>query len=362
MSRRPARAGIRLAGGVSALIIASSPVRAHVVYVSDEDERGDALAFLRDAFTDPIVVGSLASVAIVLGILLIAYLYWQPARHDLRAARSVLDSYRDLLPWLLRLGFGLPLVGAGVSGEFFNPAVEPIVSTELMRVIQIALGFALLFGLATRVSAFTVLSIYLISLPFEPALAYSPEWIPGLLAVVFLGAGRPSADQLLERVASADRTLYGRLDLVHRAAPPIRHVLAPGRRAVPTLLRVGLGITFIGLGVGEKLLAPEMAADVVHQYQLQAVLPIPIDLWILGAGLAEVGIGLMLLLGAFTRFSAVVALAIFTLALFAIPDDPVLAHVGIFAMTSALLITGSGPWALDNRIGTSQNGHRTAVG
>jgi uncharacterized membrane protein YphA (DoxX/SURF4 family) len=68
---------------------------------------------------------------------------------------------------------------------------------------------------------------------------------------------------------------------------------------------------------------------------------------VVGAGLAEAGLGVALVLGLFTRASAVVALFTFTLTLFALPDDPVLAHVTLFGMTSALFTLGSGPYAVD---------------
>jgi uncharacterized membrane protein YphA (DoxX/SURF4 family) len=52
-------------------------------------------------------------------------------------------------------------------------------------------------------------------------------------------------------------------------------------------------------------------------------------------------------LGAFTRASALVALGLFVTTLFGLPDDPVLAHVSLFGLASALLITGAGRYSLD---------------
>jgi uncharacterized membrane protein YphA (DoxX/SURF4 family) len=60
--------------------------------------------------------------------------------------------------------------------------------------------------------------------------------------------------------------------------------------------------------------------------------------------------GLPLVVGLVTRADAMVALVLFTLTLFGFPDDPVLAHVSLFGLASALIITGSGPLALDRRL------------
>jgi uncharacterized membrane protein YphA (DoxX/SURF4 family) len=115
-----------------------------------------------------------------------------------------------------------------------------------------------------------------------------------------------------------------------------------------------MGLSFVFLGLFEKLLAPEMALGVVEQYSLTALLPVPAELWVLGAGFAELGLGLAIMFGFFTRISAITALSVFVLTLFGIPDDPVLAHIGLFSLASALLITGAGAYALDNRIGADK--------
>ena len=51
-----------------------------------------------------------------------------------------------------------------------------------------------------------------------------------------------------------------------------------------------------------------------------------------------------------TRLCAVVGFAALTLALFALPDDPVIAHVTLFGLCSALVILGGGRWSLDRAL------------
>ncbi|ERH11476.1 MAG: hypothetical protein J07HB67_00483, partial [halophilic archaeon J07HB67] len=75
---------------------------------------------------------------------------------DLTVARRTLESYRPYLPWMFRLSVGLPLVGAGFAGYLFSPAVP-----TSLRILQVALGFLLLFGLATRWVAVVGLGAYL---------------------------------------------------------------------------------------------------------------------------------------------------------------------------------------------------------
>ncbi|GAB6880242.1 DoxX family protein [Halorubrum gandharaense] len=335
---------------VAGVVLAAGVAAGHVRYVADTDDVGEALTWMAGALSDPVNLivlggGGVATVAA-------AFLYLRIDAFDADVAtfRRVMGEYTDLLPWLLRLGFGLPLIGAGFAGYFFNPVVDPLIGGGIDRLLQILLGFMIIFGLGTRVAALVGLAVFLVSLPAAPLLAFSLEWIPGFIALALLGSGRPSADHVFQRVAAAPATTYGRIDPIHGPAEWLNRRLTPYERYVPTVIRVGMGVAFVFLGLFEKLLAPEMALAVVDQYGLSEATPIPPDLWVLGAGFGEVALGIAIAVGLFTRASAGAALFVFTLTLFGIPDDPVLAHIGLFSLASALLITGAGPYALDNRL------------
>ena len=47
------------------------------------------------------------------------------------------------------------------------------------------------------------------------------------------------------------------------------------------------------------------------------------------------------------RRRMLVAFGLFTTTLFGLPDDPVVAHISLFGLVSALLITGAGPYSVD---------------
>jgi len=353
-SSRAYRVGRLLVASLAGVVLASGVAAGHVRFVTDTTEVGEALRFLLDAFTDPLNALLLGGGAIATFVAAAAYLAFEPFDRDVTVFRSVMTDYRDLLPWLLRLGFGLPLVGAGFAGYFLNPVVDPPFAAALARLLQIGLGFALLFGIATRVAALVGLALYLFALPVEPLLLFSLEWLPGFLALALVGSGRPSADQVLQQVAADEGTVYGEIDPIHDVASWVNDRVEPYEKYVPVVVRVGMGAAFAFLGLSEKLLAPEMALAVVEEYELTSVVPVSPELWVLGAGLSELALGILIALGVFTRASAMVAILVFTLTLFGIPDDPVLAHIGLFSLASALLITGAGPLAADNVIGGSK--------
>jgi uncharacterized membrane protein YphA (DoxX/SURF4 family) len=154
---------------------------------------------------------------------------------------------------------------------------------------------------------------------------------------------------LIRRLVRTDGTIASRF----RGLLTPQELLARagiGQSVAPTLLRVFLGLNFLYLGVVQKLLQPAEAMGVVAKYDLTAVVPVSPELWVVGAGLAEAGVGLAFILGLFTRGTAAVAFLMLTTTLFGLPDDPVLAHVTLFGLTSALMVTGAGRWALDSAV------------
>jgi uncharacterized membrane protein YphA (DoxX/SURF4 family) len=337
----------RGAGVLAGVVLATGVASAHVEYVTPGGDPVDVAAFLLRALSDPVTLLVLGAGGVGVAATAVAYLRVRPLRRDVVVLRSALVEYEDLLPWLLRLSVGLPLVGAGFSGYFFSPAVQPA-SPTFARLFGIAAGFLLLFGLATRLVAGLALAAYLVALVLNPTLFLAFEYVPGLLAIVLLGGGRPSADRVIARLAADDRTLYSRVDPFYRAvAVPFAGRVEPYGRYVPTVVRVGLGVSFVYLGLTQKLMNPGDALAVVEKYALTTVVPVSPDLWVVGAGLAEVLVGVALLAGAFTRAFGGVAFLLFTTTLFGLPDDPVLAHVSLFGLVSAVLVTGGGPLSVD---------------
>ncbi|MFC5366091.1 DoxX family protein [Salinirubrum litoreum] len=323
---------------------------AHVRYVTPGADPQDAVAFLLSALTDPVNVALLGAGGVGLLGGLLAYLRVRPFRRDVTLLRRSLAEYRDLLPWLLRLAVGLPLVGAGFAGYFFSPLFQPAFPT-VARLFGIAVGFLLLFGLATRLTAAVGLTGYLLGLVANPDLLLAVEYVPGFLAIILVGGGRPSADGVIARLADDDRTFYSRIDPFYRAvAVPFAERVADYERLVPVVLRVGLGVSFAYLGVVQKLANPGDSLAVVAKYDLTSVVPVAPELWVVGAGVTELAVGVALFVGLFTRFFSGVAFFLLTTTLFGLPDDPVLAHISVFGLVSALLVTGAGRYSVDRWI------------
>jgi len=342
-SSAPIRRVALTAVGVAFLLpLAAGRTRAHEKYVVDGEQDVTVSEFLSEVLSDPLSVALVGGGAVAVGVAAVCYLYFQPLAADVTAFRLAMREYAEYVPWLLRISIGIPLIGAGFGGYFISPAV----GIEL-RLVQVTLGFLLLFGLATRIVAVATLAVYLVGSVIYPDLLLQLEVAAGSAVIAMTGSGKPSADHVLYRISEARGTLYGRVDFVHTRAREWQQTVQPYRQYSPAVARIGLGLGFVFLGISEKMLSPGLGMEVVDHYDLTAVIPVSPELWVFGAGLAEIGLGTLLVLGAFTRAGAITAMVMLTLTLFALPDDPVLAHVGLYGLASMLLITGSGPYAVD---------------
>lgn len=315
-----------------------SGVLAHVDYVTDPAGSPDPIGFLLDALADPVSLAVLALGALVVVGLVLAWARWRPFEGPRQRFVVHGQQYAEYVPWMVRLSVGLVLVGAGLSRVLFVPTLP---ASPIVALILTAAGFLILLGLAVRPAAIVALLAYLGALITNPELVMLFDLAGGLAAAAMLGPGRPSLDDLL------------------RAAFP----RGPGARAatenlgggryddlVPLVVRLGLGGAFAASGIADKLLVYEQALDAVERYGLTAVVPVSPELWVVGAFLVETALGMAIILGVMTRASAIAGFAVLTLAMFALPDDPVIAHVGLFGLSSVLVLLGAGRWSLDRRV------------
>lgn len=309
---------------------------AHVDYVTDPESSSDPIGFLLDTLAQPGSLLVLVLGAVVVAGALFAWARWRP----LEAARlrfiERTNSYQEYLPWMIRLSVGLVLIGAGLSRSLFMPTLQ---ADALWAFVLTAIGFLLLLGLAVRPAALLALAAYLGTLALHPEAVMMLDVAGGLAVAAILGPGRPSVDDLL-------RAAFPR----GPGAKAATENLAAGRYddMLPLLVRLGLGGAFTASGIVDKLVIHEQALAAVEKYGLTAVVPVSPELWVVGAALVETALGLAIVFGVLTRISAAIGFAVLTQALFALPDDPVISHVGLFGLSSVLVIIGGGRWSLDH--------------
>ena len=311
---------------------------AHVDYVTDPEDSPDPIGFILDTLAMPGTILLLAIGAVLVLAAVLAWARWRPLDDVRDRFVERAETYGEYLPWIVRLSVGLVLIGSGLSRVLFLPTIE---AGGLVALLLSGTGFLLLLGFAVRPAALVALGAYVVTFVSNPELVMMLDVAGGLGVAVLLGPGRPSLDDLLRAAAP---TAPG--------AQAATRNLGSGRTddLVPLVVRLGLGGAFAASGIVDKLLIYDQALAAVERYEMTSLVPVAPELWVLGAFLIETALGIAILLGVLTRVSAVVGFAVLTLALFALPDDPVIAHVGLFGLCSVLVITGAGRWSLDRAV------------
>jgi uncharacterized membrane protein YphA (DoxX/SURF4 family) len=311
------------------------PVLAHVIYVTPDEPSPDPLGFILATLADPF------SLALLIGgflVALVGLLAWLRRRPVIEPWQRLVDrawTYRELVPWMLRLSFGLVLIGSGLSRTVFAPDAA---IGGWPYILLTALGFLLLVGFAVRLAALVGLAAYGVALLMDPELVVIWDVAGGLAAVALVGPGHPSLDDLLR--AAFPRGPGARL-------ANVRPQLADYEGLVPLVIRIALGGALLSSAVVDKFLSYQQGLATVDKYSLTSVVPVSPELWVVGAGFVEGALGIAVLVGLATRVSAVAAFAVLTLTVFALPDDPVIAHVGLFGTASMLVVLGAGRWSVD---------------
>lgn len=300
---------------------------AHVGYVIEHEEflshQGEDTRFLLNGITENMsqfVVAGLITLALV-GIVLFVRSRKQVARY-LATVQGKLVSYYELLPWMARLALGIALIGAGTAQVFISPVMEYVPHTALLEIL---LGFFFLLGFLIVPASLVTIGLFVYGLVHNPYLFGNLDFLALTLAVFLLGSGRPGLDDILS-IDSFKRLKHADL--------------------VPLVLRIGLGVAFFYLGMYEKFLNPHDSELVVTTYHLTNVIDVAPALWVLGAGLVECTLGILLVLGFETRLVAVVSFVVISLSFFYFKES-VYSHVTLFAALSMLVVTGAGTYSID---------------
>ena len=96
---------------------------AHVDYITDPERSPDPIGFLLDALAQPgslVLIGA-GMIAVVVSVL--AWARWRPMEEPRIRFIERARTYREYLPWMVRLSVGLVLIGAGLSRVRFMPTI-----------------------------------------------------------------------------------------------------------------------------------------------------------------------------------------------------------------------------------------------
>ncbi len=307
---------------------------AHVTYIVDP-EKLEALAgrdwtYLLSPLFDSFYLTLILTTLVVTVVCFVACELVKPLRDACRGIHDRLLKYDCFIPLVLRVSLGVALVVAGTKQVLLLPNVPG----EALSTLEVVIGFFLIVGFMIRLSGLVAFGIYCYGLYTSHYLLGSMETAAAALLIAAHGDGPPSIDNILD------------IDLLSRVLEPLWKLL---RTHIGLLLRLALGSTLIWLAVTEKAMNPRVCEAVVIDYNLESVIPVSTAMWVFAVGVIEFAVGLVLVLGFFTRTFSIIAFLVLTLSFFYFREE-VAGHVTFFGSLLVLMITGAGSLSFDSLI------------
>lgn len=322
--RRTVRSTCR---GIAVLALLAFPYAAH----AHEKWFADATAHptrWEQLFRFPQIVG----VAAALIVTAILALVWRtskgrtllPGPEDFGATPEGRARFYALVPLILGIHVGIPLIVLGITGQLFSPN-NPLTGPWLyvLGVVQIGIGLSLLYGGLARAGGAALCLLWLVGtivVGLEPMLE-NAHYL-GFGAFFMLTGRGPWA---------IDRLLF----------PALEPTPALSRLAMPSL-RIGTGLGLMIVAFTEKLANPELARVFLleHPLNFTAWLRIPMsdDIFVLCAGSTELLIGLCLIFGIFPRLIVASAWVLINMSLTVFNWVELVGHLPLYGVMAMLLV------------------------
>jgi len=327
-------------------VLLVSSVIAHTAYVLTQDELAAAA---RGQETLTATLTSLTAgeiIAILAGLIVLAALAWYLLHIKLhhrrvRAFFDRLEAHHDIVPSVLRLILGITLIIGGLGNDYLFAPDLPLFSLALSN-LEAVVGVMLVFGFLTELAAILAILLFAYGIWNHGAVVLNHLEILGTsLFLAAWGGGRFSVNHADSRWM--------------RWHARIRALLETVKPYGVALLRWSVGISFIWMGLNEKLLHPSLSLAVVEKFSLAAQLSVRPEFYVLCAGIIEVGLGILLLVGFLTRFVGVIAFLVFTLSVFRFGES-VLPHLLLMAIFVCYFITGAQEPSVDRWLLRKQRG------
>ncbi len=295
------------------------------------DERNFPVQF--DTWSSP---NSLISVAVALGITVLATMIWRArGRHSVVPGPIALgmpwENYVRLLTWMplvIGVHMGVTLLVSGVSRQLFVPNLELPINLlgGVLGMVEIAIALSFIYGALARPAAAALGATWIIGMVvFGPLRLIEHTEILGIAFFLFaMGRGPLAFDMALDRLNKP-------------LAPLIPY-------AVPAL-RVSLGIGLTVVAFTEKLWNIPMGLAFLseHNFNFFPYIGLPgIDdtRFLLIAGTVELLVGLMLIAGTYVRLVILVTLIPFNLTLPFLGWRELVGHLPTYGILALLLLWG----------------------
>ncbi len=228
-------------------------------------------------------------------------------------------------PIIARVTIALALFFSALTFSFLGPelSLKSLPMPEILRITILTASLFLVVGFLTEIVAIVCLLIFMLGFAAFGLYQLSYlNYLGELIVLILFGS----------RVLSLDQKIFGHLKRLRKLE---------GYES--TILRVFYGLALVYAAVTIKFLHPQIPLEVVSQYnltQFNLLFPQDPQLLVLGAALAEITIGLFIVLGFQLRLTVLVSLFYITLSLLFF-KEAVWPHLLLYGISFNLMTTKS---------------------
>lgn len=255
----------------------------------------------------------------------------------MRHIRSRLAAYKMWVSPLLRALIGVLLFTASFSRALFAPDLQtfllPAPAEQVILAIEFIVGLGLIIGFMPRLMSLIGFTLYVWALFIFPALSVLSYISLAAIFIYLLIVGDPGLPRVKGiKVFSKLRAIF---DLSH--AKPYAQ----------SILRIVTGIGFVLVAFINKVFDPSAALSIVRFHELNFMPSLGFanfsnEMFVLAAGLVEITVGILLILGLLPRFIGGLLIVLFTITLGIFGVYELVGHLPLYAIAFALLIQGGG--------------------
>ncbi|MDP6037796.1 MAG: hypothetical protein QGG64_04540 [Candidatus Latescibacteria bacterium] len=328
---------------VLVFVALESTAYGHVRWFLDYDEK----------IVDPPFVADTISILVVLGAVLFTAIACVINRVCISDFFERLPHFTRGIEWRIVAGLtGIMLIANALTGVFLAPNLT-LSSDNLIsigQIGQVVIGALLLFQISFSLAGLLILAVAvgaLYYIPLSLLVDYLFEFAPVALAMIFIGPTLSRVDRRLFKLLEIDFTRFAHFPL--------------------PFIRIGVGMALVVLAVHNKLMHPGLSLALLEIYPWNFMPYLGFASFsnlhfTFSAGVAELTLGILLLLGIATRFVTAVLSVFFVLSLILIGWVELIGHAPLIGIAVLLIIRGSGSFALFFKgSGTDGTGEEVAV-
>ncbi len=237
-------------------------------------------------------------------------------------------------PLIIRAAISASFIYAAMSDAILGPELSLTLVPYgiVIRFLLFLVGFMVLFGVLIEVAALIALALFIfVAFTFGVYMITYANYFGEIIVLLLFGS----------RYLSFDRWILGK-DLWVKKLERFKWLETP-------IVRILYGVALLYAGYTIKFLHQQLTIDVYNEYHLVNFFHATAAYIAAGAGVAEMLIGLFIIIGFAMRWTVVISLVFITLSILYF-RELLWPHLMLYGISFSLLVNSGDRWTLDAKI------------